>query len=119
MYILIFLILVALMIFFIVISVDWLIHLSMTKDEKTDYGWGSFEDFKREFGKYNWNSGAYDESTWDRQNNCKFHANIVVFNGVGMLLKSPIAFYKVKKYVKGDIKQKDSDNRNKHFNWSK
>lgn len=117
MYALLILMLIGLMVFLIVISIDWLIHLSMTKDEKKDYGWGTFEDFKREFGKYTWDNEGDDDGMWDRKNNGKFFANIVLINGVGMLLRSPIAFFRAKRFVKGRIKHEENIDRN--YDWSK
>lgn len=110
---------VAFMFYIFFFRIDWETHIEMTEKQGVDYGWGSFADFKREFDKYEWDSRGWKESGWDRENNSEFHASIVVFNGKGMLLKSPIDWYKASSYAKNHIKSKIVDNRVRNYDWSK
>lgn len=97
--------------------IDWLSHMTMTKDNCKVYGWGNYEKFVKEFNKYNWNNKGwnssiplYEPSFWDENNNSKLHANIIQFNKIGMLINNPIDLVRVKlflrKYYKETVYQK-------------
>lgn len=102
---------------FILLIVDWIIHISQTKCFSKHYGYGSFKDFRKQFQKYNWsNDNVFRYGLWDRENKCEFHASIVKFNDIGMILKNPIDWLLVRifvfKYVKNNFIEKP-------FDWSK
>lgn len=75
--------------------VNWLTHIMITKGNVKIYGWGSFNKFKREYNKHNWDYENitnefycfhFDRSRWERSTESTLHASIVIFDGKGMLL---------------------------------
>jgi hypothetical protein len=88
-------------------SVDWLAHISMTKDHSSKRGWGNYKKFKREFEKIEWKPLLlYSKSFANRDNDSEIHANIIKFNGVGMIINNPISLYLCKRYVKKQMLSK-------------
>ncbi|EGL17730.1 MULTISPECIES: hypothetical protein [unclassified Paenibacillus] len=89
------------------VSTDWLTHITMTKSHTDTYGYGSYTQFVKQFDKYAWSHESFGngESLWNREYSCEFHANIIKFESKGMILKSPFALYRAKRYVKRYCKE--------------
>lgn len=87
---------------------DWLVHVSQVKDSSSVYGWGNYQKFIREFEKCEWDNedGEYKYSMWDRERGAKFHASIIEFNNIGMIINNPIDYVRVDMYVKKFYKNK-------------
>ena len=83
-----------------VLLADWIIHIAMTKSSCQTYGYSNFKKFINEFSKYNWQYDYFwGNSLFDHTSDSKFHANIIKFCGVGMVMKTPWEWYRVKCYV--------------------
>lgn len=81
--------------------VDWAVHLSMTKGDCRSCGWASYSTFKKYFNRYEWDENPIiDGSYWNRKIDCKYHANIIKFEGMGMLINNPISLSLVKNFVR-------------------
>lgn len=82
-------------VFLIIISVNWLTHIEMTKLSTERYGWASFEKFKQEFDKVeNWKTDkVFTHSLFSipyRQN--QIHASVICFDYKGMLINNPFSY---------------------------
>lgn len=84
---------------------EWQVHIDMTKRNSDKYGYGNFDLFKREFVKYNWESKRWKDSLFDYNTNSQYHAGIIQFVGIGMIMRNPIDWIKVKRYVAQHIKE--------------
>lgn len=91
--------------------VDWLVHISMVKENCDTYGWAGFKKFREHFDKIEW---VY-ESRWENSlfgkvySNDRFFAHVIKFNGVGMIINNPISFLLAKLYVQGYIQKYHKD----------
>lgn len=66
---------------------SWLTHLSMTKSDCKVYGWGSRKLFWYNLKKYELiRDKGWEKSFFNYENRSKFHASIIKFNDIGMLL---------------------------------
>jgi hypothetical protein len=111
------LIVLLLFIFLIIITIGWAVHVSMTKTNSREWGWGGYYDFIREFKKYKWDTedGLYKGSYWDRNNNCKYHAQIIKINGIGMIIRNPFEYMLVVLFMRRYAKL----HKKPLYNWSK
>ena len=92
--------LISILILFFRWSGGWESHLRQTKTYTTQYGWGSFDKFKEEFDKCNWEwKPTWKYSLFDYDSDSEIHAGIIKFNGDGMLL-NPIDYVRARLYVK-------------------
>lgn len=81
-------------------------HIDMTKSRTKIYGYGTYSKFLREFNKYNWQQGDYFESSlFDGKNNCQIHASIIEFDGIGMIMRTPLDYFLAVMFVRRYIKQ--------------
>lgn len=83
---------------FLFFLLGWTVHLSIMNGQSRDFGWGSFNDFKREYNKRVWQrDNKYRRSHFgvgDCYSSNYIHAGIIRFNNVGMKLdfKSHVLF---------------------------
>ena len=100
--------LVLITIFLIVlVFIDWLTHLSMTKESVTYAGWAGYRKFKKHFNEVDWewdNNYKYSLFSMKYRIN-EYHANSIIFNNNGMLIHNPISYILVKMYVHRYIKK--------------
>lgn len=110
---------VCLVIITIIAIICWGVHISMVKCETSNWGWGSIKNFKKEFNKYtNWSNEDWGgHSLWDRKSNCKIHADIVLFNGIGMIMRTPIDYLLMHLFLRCKIKELKGGQL--HYNWNK
>lgn len=80
----------------------WFVHISQTKDDSSTYGWGNYKKFIREFEKCNWDNegGEWNYSMWDREKRSRYHAGIIQFNGIGMIINNPVDYVRVVMYTR-------------------
>ncbi len=105
-------------IFYLLLTVNWRVHIQMVKDNTDNYGWGNYNSFVREFRKQNWTfNKIWNESLFDRDNNSEIHANIFKFNGKGMILPF-FDYMKATKFVKEYIKENFISNSKETVNWN-
>lgn len=95
---------------------DWLTHVEMVKTNTECYGKANYKIFLKKFneldGKWDrkgWNSSLFyipikSNRFYDFDRKSEFHANIIMFDGKGMIL-NPIDFIRAKIYVKKYIKK--------------
>lgn len=85
----------------IMLLVSWLTHIDMTKGDSSKQGWANYKTFKEYFNRYEWeDSDIFKGSYWNRKLDCKYHASIIKFEGVGMLINNPINYLLVNNYVR-------------------
>jgi len=76
-------------VFIIITLIGWTVHLEMTKEDVSEYGYGNYSDFKKEFNKKEWTRNKmYPKSFF---NDIGFldnhiHARIIKFDNKGMCL---------------------------------
>ncbi len=81
------------------VTVSWYIHILQVKTFCEKYGRASYKSFIREFNKYNWKDDIFSKSLFDRDNKSIFHASIIQFNNIGMIMRNPIDWCLVCLYV--------------------
>lgn len=87
-------------------TIDWSVHLKMTREHCNSVGWASYKKFKNHYNKYKWGPMPYTADGYeDRTNSCKYFASIIRMNGKGMLIRDPISYMLVKRYVKKKFKR--------------
>lgn len=69
----------------------YLTHLEMGKDRDVKWAWGTFKQFKTMFAQKEWKKEMYEKYQPSYfynadYNNWYIHADIIIFNGVGMKL---------------------------------
>lgn len=79
--------------------ISWTVHVNMTKANCDRYGWGNRKIFWENFHKYKLEKYNVLTGSFFGEKKSKFHANIIVFNNVGMLL-NPIDWIWVKLEIK-------------------
>lgn len=86
-------------------SIDWLTHRDMVKSSTKQYGISNYKQFVEEFHKIEWDyeRGMFPDSLFTKDYSSQFHANIVQFNGIGMIINNPFSYLRVKLYVKKQI----------------
>ena len=86
-------------------SIDWLAHRDMVKSSTNQYGVSNYKKFIEEFHKVEWeHQKLFTSSLFGKDRKDQFHANIIEFNGRGMIINNPISYLLVKLYVKKYIK---------------
>ena len=65
------------------------VHKSMTLDHCTSWDYSTFGQFKKEFYNQKWEpyKGSFESSFFCRETDSKIHADLIRFNGKGMVLK--------------------------------
>ena len=104
---------IGLLIFFL----GWISNISQVKSNQTfldqhNFGFASFEKFKENFDNINWSYDKnwewslfyYDENSF-AECNSKIHADIFMFNHIGMIMKTPIDYWRAIIYVHKYIKE--------------
>lgn len=90
------------------LCIPWLTHRDMVMknpDIKT-YGYADYDKFVKYFDKVVWShEKMFPESLFDYLGGNKFHASIIQFDGIGMVMKSPFDFMKARAHVKSYIKE--------------
>lgn len=88
------------------VVLPWDVHRTMVKNSTNSYGEAGYDKFLEEFHKVDWvNDSTFSESLFSRDHNDKIHASIIMFNGKGMMMKNPVAHFRVERYVKRYIKE--------------
>lgn len=88
-------------IYSVTIGIEWCTHKDMVKTCTSAYGYGTYEDFKREFAKIDWKHNAmFTNSLFDHSNDSKCHASIIQFNGKGMIIKDPFSYLQVRMLIR-------------------
>jgi len=100
----------------LLISIEWSVHVDMVKGRGAQYGRANYKKFVEEFQKVEWERDIYFNNSLFGSDSIsgtidEYHANIIKFNGKGMIIKDPISYLLVKIYVKRYIKQNFEDNR--------
>jgi hypothetical protein len=82
-------------------SVEYKIHVSMTKERTNKWGHGNWSDFMREFNKREWERDKrHPQSFFEKgSRDGRIHASIVCFGGRGMVLDRK-SFRKMKRFIK-------------------
>ena len=86
--------------------IGWSVHISMTRNNSEKHSWGNFDDFLKMVKKGKWEEREetihYDSlfaKDMEDYNNWKLHADIIIFNGRGMILRFiPYIRYTIWKY---------------------
>ncbi len=103
----------------VLILSSWKIHIEMTKESTDRHGWANFDIFKKEFDKYKWDfDSIYKGSVFNRQKGCQFHAKIIKFNDIGMIMKTPWDWRKANKYLSNYIKENKLQGQEELYDWS-
>ena len=86
---------------FVWLFVDWMVHIDMVKDHCDTYGWAGFKKFKEHFDKTEWEYNSLWENSLFGKNyhEDRFHAHIIKFKRVGMMINNPISFLLAKIYL--------------------
>lgn len=86
---------------------DWIVHISMVKEQTTQYGWAGHKKFIEQFHKAEWEYQPYwRKSLFGKEyEKDQYHANIFKFNSKGMIINNPVSYLIVKLYVSGYIKE--------------
>lgn len=88
--------------------VEYGTHIDQVKQFTKPYGKASYNAFVEEFEKHSWQqSNVFKNSLFDYPNNSEIHASIIKFNGVGMIMKSPIEYWKMWYYMRQYFKNKN------------
>lgn len=116
---------VVLCIFIIVLSImlffeGWFSHKSQVKknqymSEQNMYGKASFDKFRKEFDsvlwthdkEFKWSLFYYKENSYECIS--EIHADIFMFNHIGMIMKTPIDYWKAIRYAHKYIKTHFAD----------
>ena len=99
--------LIALLTYAFTFHTIWSVHKKMVKDCTDSYGRAGYKKFIQEFEKVEWKIDPYcKESLVSDSYMDKFHADIIMFNGKGMMINNPFSYFKVKRYVNQYIKKK-------------
>jgi len=91
--------------------INWSIHRSMVKNSTNKYGVANYKKFLEEFNKVEWTLSEWFNGSLFSESNDKYHAQIIAFNGKGMIISNPISYLLVILYVKIYIKKNFEDNR--------
>lgn len=84
-------------------NTDYHTHKNMVKKNTEVYGYGTFDDFLREFNKFkNWERDSNFPKSYfgkgDDYYRYKIHANIIMFDGEGMILKRR-SYHKFNRFI--------------------
>lgn len=110
-------VLVILILALILITIDWIVHLSMTSDGSIKSGWASYSTFKKWFHNYEWKGdNVFKGSLWNRGMKCTYHAGIIKFEDIGMKINDPFSYFLVRIFARKYIK---NYNKNNVFNFQK
>lgn len=88
------LLIVAFVVWLIFLAVEWKTHKDMVLRECDSWSYGTFEDFMKQFKKIEWRrEERYPTSFFpcNKDNNYYCHADVLKFDGVGMVL-DPISY---------------------------
>ena len=109
----------------------WISKISQVKKylnrDYESYGWASFKKFKNELNKINWEH----KKDWKYSlflyvgDSCKLdsqiHADIFSFHRIGMIMKTPIDYWRanayIHKYVKEHFKDDLNSKNNQLYKW--
>jgi hypothetical protein len=102
---------IAIILALVLLTISWIIHLSMTSDSSIKSGWASYSTFKKWFHNYEWEgSNIYKGSLWNGQIKCTYHAGIIKFEDIGMKINDPFSYFLVLIYVRKYIKNYNKNN---------
>ena len=83
-----------------VMLVSWSTHISMTKNYTLASGWGNYKKFKKYFEAIEWDyDESFKRSLFSSGTASEYHADILKFNGNGMIINNPISYLLVRVYV--------------------
>lgn len=73
---------------FVMLSINWVVHIQMTNEWTNASGWSNYETFKKYFNKVDWTGDVNEFNLKNRKYNinsdCEIFANIVKFDGKGL-----------------------------------
>jgi len=93
---------------------DYGSHISMTKSRKK-YGRASYKIFMEEFCRRNWKQDhIFKTSLFDSETDSQLHAYIIEFDGIGMIMKNPIEYFRMRLFVRSYLK---TQNHVKEYIW--
>ncbi|GLI82536.1 hypothetical protein ANABIO32_02230 [Rossellomorea marisflavi] len=99
--------------------VPWLAHISMVQGSGLDYGWTNYNTFIKVFDKYEWtNDPVYKNSLFHDEDGSRIHANIYRFGHKGMIMRSPVDYYRSVFHIKkqyNEVKPKNKIDWNKEL----
>jgi hypothetical protein len=76
------------------------VHKEMTINHSDVWGYGTFDQFMKEFHKKKWeHTSRWPQSYFDRGTKSEIHASIIRFDGKGMVLKLS-EYNKVREFLK-------------------
>ena len=88
-------------------SISYSIHKVMVTEDCKECIHGSFNDFVKLFNQYSWeHSEFFKYSLFNYKYNCKIHANIFKFNGIGFICRKGSDYKKITKYIRNAIDYK-------------
>ncbi len=80
--------------------VGWMVHISQTKCFSERYGWGDYDKFKQHFELCDWKCVGCEGNYLIADNfDSEYGASIIKFNGIGMLMRTPIDWFLANLYV--------------------
>jgi len=97
---------------------EWSSHIDIVKSYTEKYGWSSFKTFKKNFDATEWTDMDNDKYYVSRYLNknliSKTSQYIFKFNNIGMIMKTPLAFFRARRYI---IKYKKAMNKKELYKW--
>jgi hypothetical protein len=95
-------VLIPLIIFLIDEYISYSTHVYMVRRHSVRFGYGSFEQFKEQFFKIDsWTSQSkFDGSFFSDKTDSEYHADIICFNNIGMIMNTPLDWFLVKRFMK-------------------
>jgi len=80
--------------------INFIIHKSMTRENSKKQAVGTYWDFLYQFNQQEWeNDNVWESSFFNRETDSKYHASIIKFNGVGMIMKNTLHYFLVGWYI--------------------
>ena len=91
--------------------IDYGVHISQVKKLTKEYGKGDYKTFIKEFEKVDWQLGECDKKSLLYFSNGSITsmicAGLIKFNEVGMIMKTPIDYWKMCSFLKKYFKNLD------------
>ena len=88
------------------------VHRSMVINNCDVWDYGTFDEFVREYEKYEWEThGSFENSLfvkdyYSSKVKTRIHADIINFEGKGMVMSNIINYYKMKRFVNSEYEKR-------------
>ena len=88
------------------------VHKSIVINNCDFWDYGTFDEFVREYEKYEWETyGGYENSLfvkdyYSNKAKTRIHANIINFEGKGMVMNNIINYYRMKLFVRREYRKR-------------